>query len=525
MNTSMVETPMFDKVRQELSKNRPTPFTVFASNRDKIAFVFNTYTDTTEHKKIRKNIKWSYEGGLKCRLCDETLEKLIPMYFKNGSVFKNICVPVYKELGKQGPIKSETVKLSEELGIVSVLTKNIGKETSGHFPHFYVKPKELSQLRRFNAEEYEKFFNQNLPTMIRVLETNGEGIIESLEILIDNLEKITYGDKLLNSAKWLLNTCREFYSVRAEQEKYAFAAKWLLKAPLTKGTTCIEITYLKQVKDNTLSALAVCKNKEKLRALLEARFHPEDYQQRKAPPTKGQLRNALKICKGNLKFSLMKLSSITEYGGRLISPKNESKDAISAWSQELEVIENKDKLRKNSAAGNFASRCNRMNIKTIKQLFEYSNLEGLEMYINGTAVVLTKFPHKSKEMFIHPHSWGFRNDKPLSEIGLQTGTWKPVSALHFFGINFIACIDGAKVPAHNLLGNTAHAEFLTPAYNRKLGPAMAHLNRTTTMCVPDGQGAKYAIGIGDSMKNKTTRQLNSYHKFRLNGKEFVINKM
>jgi len=530
--TLEVETPIFDSVRSTIS-NSISPWVVTALNGDKIAFALVNKTLDSKNKKLFSNIRWRLEEGIKCRKCNEFLNDIVKYYFKKGSVFKNVCKPVYKELAKQGEFKRKSVKLSEETGPIKVIVENFGKAGSGGYEHLYVNPTELSDLKTFNSIDYEWYFNQYLDVMLRLLEENkgdGKTIIDTLQILLKNLEKVPYGDKLENSTKWFLRAMEKYVKAKTTGEQYKVAVEALVKAPLTRGEGAdrVCVTYVSQVNGNILPALAVCKNENKLRGLLTARLNPDDYQRAKAPPTEGQLKVAINICKNvDLNMTLLKLAEVPKYGGRLIPIVNDKrKGALSAWNDTLKEMKIKQKTKKNSAAGNFANRCKSVAVSSMRELFNMEDLTGLEMYMGShvTGLMLTKFPDSAKHLFIHKHSWGFRNKKPISHLGLKVGEWKKVTALHFMARNMFIGIEGATVVDKSLMGNTYFAEFLTPAYNRKLKSAMEHLNSTTIMDIPSF--GPYALGVGVSAKDKhkVLRNIRGY-KFRLNGKEFKIKHM
>ncbi len=504
---------LFGTACAEMKEASHTPVAVFdVSNGDRLAVAVRN-SGSTHFKSNVQKINYSIGGGLHCKTCADFMKKEGPLQFSEGMMY-SCCTP--------GPYAA----LCQEVGSFQkfeILTGVIGVAEAGGFDHFSATPTEVSTLKEFSLSDYNWFLKQHLGTMIRLLSINAEeGIIESLELLIIALDRVTYGDKLIHAMRWFLTAMHDYLAIPDDAPHYAkhvVAARALLNARLAPGTGNERIicTVLHQAKDNGLDALACARDEGALIKMLNARFSPTTYCRPTADATDGQLQEAMKLF-ANLGFktpTLMPIDAIPNYSGVLVPTVSSGvgKDATAIWGASL--------AKKKGASG-FAARSGGFSTtypKTFKELMRrISEFPGLEVNTtNQVPVCLTEYEESAREAFKYDHLWSFHNSRMISMFGIYS-TWCTVNALLEMGRNLFIGLTGARPDPK--MGNTCFPSFLTTAYERRCRVAFEELNKTTMVVTGPGP---FALGTGTSRVDESGNS-HSPMRFRFNGNEFEISK-
>jgi hypothetical protein len=514
---------IFSRTRDKIARQTYRPWIIETSAGDSLAVVINRKkNDNFNGKKVSNSLYYGITScpGTRCNTCRSFMIHNASYIFQNNITISSSDSDhaIHTEYEKYF-----TINTSPDIYIIE--KSRHGEESSGGFDHFYFDTSDISKIiSRFTAADYEWFIHQHLPTMIRLLITNcNDGIIESLDVLIETLPKVTYGDKLEKSAIWFRAAIDEYMNHRGNtSDKTIIAIKHLLRAPLSPGVDEERIicTYLKQVKDNTINAMAVAHNESALRYLLQERFKPTNYCRPTAPPKDGQLSQAIKMFTDlGFSTSVMLVSNIPKYGGKLVSSANTMKDATNIWSNQLGS-------KKKAGAAGLASRSSPSFPTTIKELFDnLENYPGLKISTVGMfPVLLTEYPDSARDALIHPHLWCFNNGQSISIYGISSG-FQNISAITFMGRNVFFGIKGSRLTHSSLPPkNTCFPEFLTPAYQRKCRSAFEDLNKKTSPSLPTNDGNGYALGVGTSQIN-SLHCLHSAIEFSYNGRKFTIRLM
>ena len=505
----VIESPAniaFEDTRVALQNNTYTPWVIDTRKGDKVALMIRRKTFNLKSKT--KHIYQKYGGGLKCQCCHDFCKDFAGVGFKDGLLFANTDAP-YRSL-------------ADDLGDFmrfEVVTGTLGHPTLGPFQHLSVTPAVTSVLNKFSAEDYQWFLNQHIGTMLRLLSENkSDGIIDSLNALLAVLPDVNYGHKLADSTRWFLAAMKDYMAIPNDagpNAKFVVAARALLNAYLSPGIPPERIicTSLSQVKDNGLDALASANSIKQLTALLQARFKPDTYRRPTAEATQGQLDEAMKLFNGlNFKVTLMPLANIVKYGGKLIPLSAKATEATAVWAKSRSK-------RGKQTASSFASRASATAIPTTMNALMESCPAGLEIWTgNNNPVCLTEVPETAHVALKYRHLWAFQIGRNTSFYGVSPYSWQKVNSMIFMGDNIFFGIEGAR-PARNM-GNTCFPDFLTNAYSQRCRRPFEELNKTS-MEIPEG--SKFALGVGDSRVNEShTCMIGT--KFRLNGREFTINK-
>lgn len=507
---------IFDRTRIKIKNQSYNPWVLETSACDSLAVAFKRNTNDSFSRRNASNTLFRGNGscpGTKCVACKSFIINNAPLIFGDRVT---IC-----SADSEHAIHTDYEKnfLPNTMSIHIVKNMLYGEENLGGFEHFYFNTSDASTfISRFTAEDYDWFIHQHLPTMVNLLRNNSvTGIIQSLDILIETLPKVDYGDKLEKSAIWFRAAIDEYMNHNGNTfDKTIIALKHLLLAPLVPGVAEEKIicTYLKQVKDNTINAMAVAHNENALRSLLKERFNPTKYCRPTAEPKDGQLAQAIKMFADlNFSTSVMPMSSIPKYGGKLVSSANTMNNATDVWSSQLES--------KKSGAVGLASRSTSFPT-TINDLFDnLDNYPGLKINTaNNQPVLLTEYPESAQNALIHPFLWCFNNGQPASIYGISSG-FQDISAIIFMGRNAFFGINGSHLTTSPK--NTCFPEFLTPAYQRKCRSAFEDLNRKTSPLYTHNNSG-YALGIGTSRKD-SSNNLYTPITFSYNGRQFTIEKM
>jgi hypothetical protein len=512
---------LFECVLSELKNAEFTPFSLTVSNGDVLEIALCRETLPTFSNLVNE-IHETHGGGLHCNTCKHFMKKNGQLQFEEGMMFDFASGP-YVDLGSK-TTKIKSVKIFTE--------KVIGTPFSDGFDHFHATLNKVSEFKNsFDAKDYEWYLRHNVPTLLRTLsEHNEDGIIESLELLIETLDSVTYGDKLIHAMRWFLCTMEEYRAIprdAPDHVKHLMVSRALLNARLTPGVGHERIicTNLGQAKNNGLDALACANDVNGLNKLLTSRFSPLTYCRPTADPTEGQYKEAMKLFK-DLGFTtpkVMPLANIEKYGGVLVA--NSANGANGANGADATTIWNASLSKKQEKASGFAARSGEKNgnfPKTFDELITRAEkFPGLQVMTTGeTPVFLTEIAESSKIAFKYPHLWAFESRQTVKKYGI-VDPWCSVNAVTKMGRNVFIGLCGAHptlVADVGTMSNTCFPSFLETAYERRCRTAFEELNKTKLTVIGS---EPLAIGIGTSRKDEGRKAVSSM-RFRFQGTEFTI---
>jgi hypothetical protein len=474
----------FKKIYPINQENCLVPFIIGSPfTKDKLSFLWSVDSLSTTPRN-------TIHDTLRCRECSKTIDKYARCVDVNNKSMFSGCPDEYSDLDRDASLdkRGEFILLPD--------VARLGKPSSGGFDHYTMNIQTPSKFVGYTKEDYDWYFNQNLGTMLRVLENCSEdGMVESLELLIGSLSDITYGDKLIDSARWFLKHLTEYRNAYTDMRKQLVGVTALLDTPLVKGEYPERINnpYWQQFKNNTLGAMEKAGNVGELKSFLRVRLAPHNYCRPTTRPTESQEAEAKEFFDsfGFLKddkahTSLMRLSEIKEYGGDVVGQID-----IGRFAAGFETP---------SGAAGLAARSNRT-MSTIKKLVEFLPTN-LEIFIDRTTTpvcYLTTFPESADGLFKHKHLWGYPKNTCPTECGLDLKKWHPVNALTMMrDRNVFVGVSGAKPKSK--MGNTCFPEFLNSAYQRKYRKAFEDFNKHSMFIPTDTQ--EFAIGVGSSRKDE-----------------------
>lgn len=498
----------------------------------------NNYS--SDYNNVLNHIRYrSEDSSIRCNLCVKGfLRDYAPMLFNDKKTLLGRLPRDSPNLLHIHRI-NECFSTSGKSGKYVVIDGPIGTKHSGGFDHLYVDLPHC-ELKKFTVDDYNWFINQHFPTIQRLMKENSnDGIIESLELLLSLLPKITYGDKIQRSTEWFLKYMTEYRSVDSDFDRDMVVMKALLNQYLLPGhgSERIVATNLKQTKDTVLEAMSCAHNESALVKLLTNLFNPVTYMRPTAAPSKGNIKEAMAIFENaNFSTTVMTVENlISKYGGKAVpneSPASTGNDAMSAWGSMRDSIQDSQYKGKRGGASGFAKRAGAKAFTaptTVVELFErLDEFPGLEIHTGSgystrvTPITLTEYPETASELIKHPHLWCFHNNYTIhSCYGIQSEFHKVNSMTSpgsigrniFFGLDGVNFIESTKY-------NTCFPEFLKESVQRKCRKAFEMLNSTTSSEIPSGSG-QLAYGVGTSRSDSLNR-LHSTLKFRYGKKEFTI---
>lgn len=474
----------------------------------------------------------SEDSSIRCNLCLKGfLRDYAPMVFNDK---KTLLGSLPRDIPNLLQIHSIDECFSTS-GKYVVIDGPIGTKESGGFEHFYVELPRCD-LKKFTVDDYNWFINQHFPTIKRLMnENDNDGIIDSLELLLSLLPKITYGDKIQKSTEWFLKYMTEYRSVSSDFDRDMVAMKALLNQYLLPGHGFERIvaTNLKQTKDTVLEAMSCAHNESALIKLLTNLFNPSTYMRPTAPPSDGNIQEAMKIFENaNFSTTVMTVENlISKYGGKAVpleKPASTGNDALSAWGSMRDSLQDSRVKGKRGGAGGFAKRSGAKAFTaptTIAELFNrLDEFPGLEINtLSMSPVTLTEYPDTASDLIKHAFLWCFHNGKTIATCYGITSGYHKINSMTLPGSMGRNVFFGLGV---NFTGstkyNTCFPTFLKEAVQRKCRSAFEKLNTTTSASIPSGSG-QLAYGVGTSRTNS----LNGIHgtlKFRCGTREFTISK-
>ena len=433
---------------------------------------------------------------------------------------------------------SEDVARAYKKSIKSTI--NLQTKMKGGYEHYYVCPSEVSsdgtdlllmnkafhKYQRLMSNLFEKFRN----------ETEWQGMVDSLEIMLKILNGASYGGKFVASTTWFLDcfkrSSKPFYWMSII-ERANFIGTAICTAPIGKELgNQAAIPFYHQVNDNIMGLLGTAQTEASMRRMIEQRLNPNYYQQKTAAPKAGAVAMAAKAL-GQFSVSVAttnELETDPRFSATIKVGKESRKNKSTIDIYEGLRTKGKTSSKPTGAAG-FASRaantselpdfvrkidCIDKPIMTVVELFKHlkdGSIYELEIKYNDTCTdTLITSTTLDQEKLIHSHMWLYLNDQPLRFPQLRK-----IKVSHVVPIeththtNCIFVLEGAREALRRspcTHHNACLGEFLNSKYNSCKSTFM-EVGRKIGIKTPEPHEGELAFGIGLS---KSTRLGNTLHK-------------
>lgn len=458
-----------------------------------------------------ENEKWRLEVVGSMDAWQKTMDKL------EGNYVERLCWGDYRK-----KIKS---------------TMNLQTKIKGGYEHYYVKPSEVSsdgidlllinkafhKYQRLMSKLFEKFRN----------ETEWQGMVDSLEMMLKILNGATYGEKFVPSTTWFLEcfkrSTKPFYWMSVI-ERANFIGKAICTAPIGKELgNQAAIPFYHQVNDNIMGLLGTAQTETSMRQMVEQRLNPNFYQQKTAAPKAGAVAMAAKAL-GQFSVSIATTNELETDPRFSATIKVRKENVIGRATTDIYAglrTKGKTTTKPNGAAG-FASRAANTSelpgfvrnitkpTMSIVELFKHlkdGSIYELEIkYSHECTDTLITSTTLDQEKLIHSHMWLYLNDQPLRFPQLRK-----IKVSHVVPIeththtNCIFVLEGAREALRRspcTHHNACLGEFLNSEYHSCKSTFM-EVGRKIGIKTPEPHEGELAFGIGVS---KSTRLGNTLHK-------------
>jgi hypothetical protein len=286
----------------------------------------------------------------------------------------------------------------------------------------------------------------------------------------------------------------------------------LLDTKIEEDLTGAVVTAYHQCNDNILSLLECARTEEAMKKLIENRLNPLKYQQKdpNAIIKEGHIDNAEKLLGEfeNSIFSHEELSNLPY----CISINDKCNSTMNAFSKMR--MDSKEKK-----SNSFASKCRKLNTKSISELIDYLSenpnllveimtLKLQPVYVANT----TLFPEKTD----YPHLWCFTNEFDVKRGWCKVKYILPMYKYIKTHKNIAFILETENIINRNKIKNCCLPEFLKTKYNKHCGVAFQRINSYTQISM---KHKDLALGVGISVTN---HKLVPEIKIRVNGEELFI---
>lgn len=464
---------------------------------------------------------------MRCRTCVYGfLKNFVPFQFENKETILD-NVPCSNE------VLAHIRRLNDyfqDNGVFQIIDGRIGTVESDGYPHLYIDLPSCI-LTKYTVDDYNWFINQHYSTLERLMKENCQkGIIESLDLLLDIIPRVTYGDKIKSSTEWFRKYMEIYMNTKNQFKKKIVVLDALLNQYMTDGygEERIVATNLKQTKDTILQLLSCAHNEKALVSMLTNLFDPSTYMRRTAEPSEGSLTVAMKIFQDSGFYTtIMTVDNLlSKYNGKAPSSQTVG-DAFSTWGSMRTSLQDSRIKGKRGGASGFASRAQKTCFPTtMTELYErFDEFPGIKINVQYSSypVMLTEYPESSKDLFKHDFLWAFQNRSHpnIYNISYKFNDVTCMTKPGTMGRNVFFGIKNAIITSK--IGNTCFPTFLKEGVQRKAGKAFESLNKTTNARIPSGNH-QLALGIGASRSGYNGALLSSL-TFMYDGHKFTISKM
>lgn len=427
------------------------------------------------------------DSKLKCRTCKNFIDEYARIAFlENTFVFDNAPSP-YNLLSNS---------LNKDNGSIVIFNKEeLGIQYSGGFRHFVVTVNP-SIMKTFSHSDYQHYLNQDFDFFLRTLnQYSSNMMIDSLNLFIEILPKVSYGDKLEHAAKWFRD-CVQTWNLRTSNDvdNKMLALQLLLSYKLDKGDHIIH-TGLRQVKNNVLDCLEHAHDESTLISMLNKRLSPLNYCRTSGMISDQQLEEGLSVFNEcGFYTKIMEFDDVVKYGGHLVKHIPREDFRVPVLNSEL----NHYQSRRNRAH-NFAYRSRKNYVKItmsdlIRNLDRYPNLE---VSVDGLDhILLSVYPETARHLIKHDYLWAFKYGCDLHNV--NNGYYMRIDAIMITPNNSIMFIN--KNLKKEIPINTCFPEFLKNEYQRKYRRVFESFNKQDIRpSIKNG-----ALGFGSSFVKTPT---------------------
>lgn len=458
--------------------------------------------------------------GIRCRDCDNFFMRYAGLVGPEDNAFTG-CEGIYGMVAGRiagcRPVQSKITVLDRSSDV-------FGVPSSGGFQHFALNvPEAYRSDASVDVSMIKRGIHHHYPVLRRIFTEMGseEGILDSLDLTIELLGTVPYGDRLIASATWFRENIAKWIAVArgSAMEKNLVVIEALIPV-LEKGLDHeVNCPALSQFNKNTRSVMEKAHDVDAFKKMVAERMDPSNYARPTTAPTALQVERAIEMLEDRgFMNTLMPLDHIPSVGGILFNKYSRSKSAGS----QLAALRDTGYLcgaggdsRARSAAG-FASRAGRAGGASVpRTLHEFvkdltpDDKVSIKVCQGNTPVMVSRYSNNATEMFIPGHTadgylWSFANGDGVpshgpSIYGFRTG-WAKCSAVlklgersYFFGIEGATPKRGMK--------NNCYPEFLNSAHMRHYRKAFEALNKHDINI--DEDAGPFALGIGYSRLDKT----------------------
>jgi hypothetical protein len=534
--TTIVSVDDYDIMFAKMKDNLPKPWKV-DTRLGTVVYYLRKQTPSGFGEAIA-----SVHSELKCATCKKFMVEYGLLSDSDGNTpFSGADSTIYKVLA-DASAPAPYYDISEHAFFPVVITSSnsvFGNDGSVPFTHFHLKFQDVSNLETFGKkltlDEINQAMTKYLPLLHNMQMTHGKpGIHASLDLCLQVLDKVTYGDRFKENTKWFRTHVVENYNTLPVQTKWNVLMKMLFDTPLSRGIKEMICTAYHQVTGNILDGLTSARDAHALERMLTARLDPSNYCRPTAIPTTNELDVAI-ACLKDTGFAIELMTEkdlLGRYGGiKCFTPENEERrSAVDMMQSTLNTLT----LEKRSAS-NFAARSTNegvLHVNTIMDVIKIAETTPVEVY-GGRPICLTVYPDTAKDVVIHPHLWMFHNGSTHSDFSMDESptshradnivNCNMATSCRIYGRNVFFICKGASPKKSNIWPGY-FPEFLSPAYQRKCRVAFEHLNRTSKLVYPKGSVPPYAFGIGTSAMNDSGT-LCSALTFVIKGKSYIVSRL
>lgn len=433
---------------------------------------------------------------LRCRTCRERILFLLSMRDINN---KSLLFPKSKKDYDVSLHKLFDASRTGKICKSEIMSKeDFDSSKKGGYHHFCAITN-LTDLDFTEIKKKKKISNKYFDTFFNFFTTHGvKGTIETLNTLIKHLEKVVYGDKLRESAKWFKKHIVDNFKELSVVEKHKIIYEAMFDQPNAKDIESKDVTliYFDQFKNNTLDALKVADDLDSLGKLLESRLNPKKYCVKTAEPTEKQVDVAIKLI-GDFSVTLMTFDEVIEkLNGIKI---NQEKPIVTKSISAMKGLSTKKKSKDIvSCIANFGIKTKNFNsVSTFDDIIDLAP-DKLEINTSNLHVlIVNKFEGLSPDIYKYDYTWGYYNASTVKDINLN-GEWQKVTGIMKLGDrNYLITLENAQINK-KMMGICCHTQLLNNDYRKSLEQVWGNLHSTMKLQYPES--GPYAIGVGVSQE-------------------------
>lgn len=436
---------------------------------------------------------------MSCRSCRSSLETIIRLRDANGNPFfmpgdMNTYPECFHPLwlaARDGTIVEIIVADPEVFKVYQ----------TGIWTHFSIKTS--TKLTNENLDIKKKLLKKYVGLMFTSFAKNGvSGIQSSMDSFISVLPTVTYGDKLIASARWFRKHIVDNFCNLSLPAKLRLIGNAIfdLESCVEAGSGDVSLPLYHQLTGNVLDALEYANDIPALKNILQERLSPLNYQVKTAEAKDGQIDMAIKLI-GDFSVKLMTVEASYKYGAIKIGLPS---SALSTFNSMKKTKENSSKAAGFATrATSYIGRCSNTKLTTLNTMDALlANLPAdLEVLTTSQTPVYANEWTLKEGVAQTDFTWNFANGNSPAVFGMSG--WHKVIAILPMMRNYLLICEGAKCPVFDKMSVGCHVGLLTSSYNKSCGTAFGNLNLRMTLEIPNN--GPYAIGIGTSKTGEESR--------------------